>query len=561
MPTVNITLPDITQSVIRPIVIDVMTQLKEWTKISQDVPIFYGNDAGQLQTAGSGLDNKDDRLMRSDNLRRIELKATETFAEDQQITDITGKKGNVQIFRDDTLGIWMAPAYVSSKVVMEIEFKTRSKEEAHRWRDEVNAKYLRGRQSIPHRISYSYNLPVPAWELLDEFHKKREGIAGYGDSFHEYLHKCISNRLTIISNETGSNLQFTIAESQDRIQGYFGFSNDPDKAEYDQTTGMWNIRFNYSFVYQRASTLDVHYPIIIHQQVLEKPFIEFVNKKLVPDDRAYTRSQWLWGLEQFESTALQIHFKPQKPYIRIPFQDDFKLNYTFPGTATFMLVLLQQQQLEQLAFNLAELGDICIDPDILDFIKQEEYKHIGKPGKSIFHFDVYRGYDLCSDPAVTIDENLNVSLTMNVDPRKPYRVRCAVYTDLSFIDRAALDRLMFYPKAFLKVLSAINELLVYDSDFQKLGNQKKIYPWQLTRLYEVIMGQAITNIYKGVTPSFVKDSWGTNWTNDQRTFMTEIPERLLKTYRSARTFKGDQQIFGIAAFNKNKPLPRFFSKK
>lgn len=561
MATVTMTLPDIRQSVFRPIVIDVVGQVKSWTKIAEDVPVFFVNKAGQLATAGSTLDDDKSRLMRAQTLRRVEISATEVYAEDQQITDISGKKGNVQVFTDRQLDMWIAPGYTSSKVTIDIEFKTQSEEEAERWRNDVTTRYIQGRYSLEHQITFSFNLPAPVWNLLHEVWSKREAIGGYGDTFEEYLNKCGTNRMILISNETNSARQLTVSEKQDRIQGYFSFTNDPEKAEYNREDGLHTVKFSYSFVYQRPNTVDMHYPIIVHQQLLRDKFIDFVNKRIEPDDRAVHRSQFLWGMKQFEHQELMKIIKPQHAYMRIPSVDDFPLDYAFPGTAIFLLVLLEQPEAQKFAFNLRELGDIVIDEDILDFIEKEEYQYIGVPGKSIFHFEVYRNRELMNYPAVEVKSNLDIMLTGEVDVRKEYRARLAVFTDLSFIDRAALERLMKYPKAFQKVFASINELLRYDTSFQQLGNQRHIFPWQLTRLYECVMGQGSCNIYTGPQSTYNMGGWGAGWINNQRTFLTDIPESVLKTYRSMRKAKTNIQILGIASYKNREALLKTIGRK
>lgn len=561
MATVTMTLPDIRQSVFRPVVIDVVGQVKTWTKIAEDVPIFFVNKTGQLATAGSTLDDDKTRLMRSETLRRVEVSAAEVYAEDQQITDISGKKGNVPVFVDRQLDLWIAPGFTSSKVTIDIQFKTQSEEEAERWRNDVTTRYIQGRYNLEHQITYSFNLPAPVWNLMHEVWSKREAIGGYGDSFEEYIDKCGTNRLILISNETNSQRQLTVSEKQDRVQGYFSFTNDPEKVEYDKQSGLHIVKFSYSFVYQRPNTVDMHYPIIVHQQILAPKFVDFVNQRLEPDDRAVHRSQFLWGMKQFEKQELMRIIKPQYAYMRIPSIDDFPLNYAFPGTAIFLLVLLSQPEKEKLAANLRELGDIVIDEDILDFIQKEEYKHIGIPGKSIFHFEVYRNRELMNYPAVSVDQDLNILLTGDIDVRKEYRLRLSVFTDLSYIDRAALDRLMEYPKAFQKVFASINELLRYDTSFQQLGSQRHIYPWQLTKLFECIMGQGSCNIYTGPSSSYNMGGYGANWINDQRSFLSGIPENVLRTYRSLRKAKTNIQIFGIASYKNKDALLKSIGQK
>lgn len=562
MPTVSMTLPDITQSVYRPIVVDIATQVKAWTKIADNVPMWFPNDEGLFHVAGTGLDNKDDTLMRSENQRRLEIRASEEFGEDQQIVDITGQRNNRAVFEDRPLGAWISPTYTTSTVTLDFAYMTTSKEETRRWRDDVANRYLQGRYALNHQVTYSFNLPMATWNLIYQLYCKRERVAGYNETFPEYFKKCTTNRMEWISNQIGCNMELTVCEKADRIQGFFSFTNNPDKPEFDQDSGNYIIRFRYTFTYQRPSSLDMHYPVIVHQQLLDKPYVEFVNKGEEYDDRAVHRSQWLWGLKPFENMDVMRYMKPRYPFIRIPDVDDFQFNYAFPGTGAYLTVLLQQSAADDLdAFNLRQLGDITIDDDILDFLAKGEYKHIGVPGKSIFHFDLLRGKDLVQWPVVSLDADLNLRLTKNIDLRKPYRVRCALFTDLSYIDKDALDRLAEHPKAFQKVFAAINDILRWSASFQKLGDQRHIYPWQLTKLYEAVQGQAITNIYSGPTRSLGAGNFGTNWLNQDRTFLSDIPKSVLRALRENRRGNSDAQLFGIAAWNRDRKDSREAAKQ
>lgn len=551
MPLISVTLPDVTQSVFRPMVIGVTQQIKKATKISEDVPIFFGNEVDQIQTAGSGLDNKDDRLMRSETLRRFEVKTSEEYAVDQQVTDLTGASGNTRIFEDKELDAWLSPSYTSQEVTLELAFITKSKEEASRWRADVTSRYLRGRQNLHHDIEFSMNLPLPAWEVINQLHSKREKIGGYGQSLNEYLIRHSTNQLTVISDHTGKNKQFTFAEKQMGIQGYFQFTNEPDKTEYDSQKGLYTIRFSYKFVYQKPSMVDIKYPVIVHQQLLDPPFIEFVNKGHRPDDREIVLNQWQWGTKQLTADSLNLMLRPKIPYIRIPFQDDFSLTYTFPGTGTYLLILLQQQNGEKEAVNLRELGStVKIDKEILDWLADGEYKYVGRPGGSILRFDLYRGNQLCRMDSIELDKDLNLNFTIPVDVRKEYRIRCSLCTDMTMMDQVAMDRLMQVPRVFMKIFGSINELLNYSVDFQDLGKQRRIYPWQLSRLYQAILGQGTFNIKTGTAMSYGTMNWGTNIQNTERTFLSDIPEHLIRKYRSTRVSKYDQQVFGICSFNR-----------
>lgn len=499
MPTVNISLDNTSQSFTRPVVIDIVGQVMAATKIAKDVPIFYGGELGLQQTAGSGVGEEKDRRARFDTLRRLVISADEVYAEDQHVTDVVGKPDNIPVFTDQALGVNMWPTYTTSTMNITFRYETRSKEECLRWRQEMTMKYMMLRTSLMHQITYSWSMPQPVWNVIKDIYDKRDSVAGYGDTFAEYLNQCMTNRLTVIGNENGNQAMFQVTEKQDRIQGFFNFTTDPMKAEYDEK-GVWAIEFVYSFTYQRPVGMDFHYPIMVHNQFLEDEFIEY--DKAVTIHEQFLNSISGWSMYQYEGQAMMLNIKPEFPYARIPLIDDFSLSGTFPGTGTFALALMKldpETPGVRPTFNLADMGDVCLDPDVLDFIRKGEYKYIGPLAKSIFHFEVYKDKMPLTAPSISVDKDLEVELLIKPDLRRQYRVRLALFTDLEYIDRQALERLRCHPKAFVKILGAINELLIYRSDFQKLGDQNVIHPWQLTRAWEFVTGSPITNGYGGWT--------------------------------------------------------------
>jgi len=524
MPVVNMSLNNTSQSFVRPVVIEIVNQVMAATKIDKKVPIFYGGEMGLQQAAGSGVDQADNRRARFEALRRMVIEEEEVYAEDQHTTDIVGKINNIPIFADRALGVYILPTYTTTTMNVKFRYETRSKEECLRWRQEMTMKYMMLRISLMHQITYSYTLPEPIWELVENIYECREAVAGYGEMFGEYLNKCMTNRLTVIGNENGKNRQFAVTERQDRIQGFFDFTTDPHKPEYEGDKGVWVIEFTYSFTYQKPVGVDTWFPIMVHNQFLKDKFLDFQPMTLTRDP--YMRDIRDWSLGMFETGQTLGVIKPRYPYLRIPQDDDFNITNPSPGTGTFLLVLMKLSADGDNTFNLKELGDTVIDPAILKWLEDGEWRHIGRFGSSIIQAEVYKNDQRLADPTVSVDKDLNVKLHVKIDLRCTYRVRFSLVTDLSFLQLDAFERLQCHPKAFVRILGAINELLLYRSDFQRLGNQQHIYPWQLTRVYEVITGTPITNGYGGFTSGRCQPNW-------QEGFLA-IPEKVIEQARRVR---------------------------
>ena len=542
MPVVNMSLNNTSQSFVRPVVIDIVNQVMAATKIDKKVPIFFGGEMGIQQAAGSGVNQADNRRARFEALRRMVIEEEEVYAEDQHTTDIVGRMNNIPVFADQALDVYVLPTYTTSTMNIKFRYETRSKEECLRWRQEMTMKYMMLRTSLMHQITYSYTLPEPIWELIENIYECREKVAGYGEMLGEYLNKCMTNRLTVIGNENGRNRQFAITEKQDRIQGFFDFTTDPHKPEYEEDRGVWVIEFTYSFTYQRPVGVDAWYPIMVHNQFLKDKFIDFDPATLTKDP--YLRDIRDWSLGMFETNSTMGVLKPQYPYLRIPEEDDFNITNTSPGTGTFLLVMMKLEENGDNTFNLRDLGNTVIDPDILKWLEDGEYKHIGMHGNSVIQAEVYKGKTRLADPTVSIDKDLNVKLNVKLDMRCVYRIRFSLVTEFSFLQVQAFERLNCHPRAFVRIMGAINETLLYRPDFQRLGNQRHIFPWQLTRVYEVITGSPITNGYGGYTSGRCQPGWDAGF--------LAIPERVIQEARRVRKKLKTVMNYTTIAYNQNR---------
>lgn len=551
MPIANATLKDVTQTVIRPSVIDIVGQIKKLTGITDETPIYFGNDVDAIQTSGSGIDNDNDRHARFEGTRKLEVRMSEEPAEDEHLTDFVGRRNNIPVFVDRALDIEIRPTYQTNKVTLSFVFETKSKEEAKRWRENVQMRFKKLGNTPLHDITYSYTLPPCTWRLVDEIYKKREKIAGYGDRFSEYLLKCMTDRLTVVGNETGTNRALVVSERQSGIQGFFDFTDVAPKPEFDEGRGTWKIGFDYYYRYQCPQGVDMEYPIMIHQQTLHRDFLVFPGSTPHPDDHTYTRDLNGLGLSMFESNTLARLAKPRYTYMTVPDFDHYKFNQPWPGTGSICHFLLSMSAPDKrIPFNLANLGKVRIDPDILTFIKEVEHLFIGYPGKSMFHFDLYRGQSLVTPISVKVLPNLDIQLQDDIDMRRTYRVRMSVFCDLDFVERAAIDRLRKYPKVFQKVFGAINELLFYSTDFQKLGDQNHIYPWQLERTYEFVTGAPLGNGNVGRSagyPSGMLNAWP-----NASPMYTDIPAHIVTWYRGIRKSQKSMMALGLIAANRER---------
>ncbi len=177
------------------------------------------------------------------------------------------------------------------------------------------------------------------------------------------------------------------------------------------------------------------------------------------------------------------------PIIRIPSFDDFVMSSVLVYTGTVISALTEVDTVDKRSLlNLSELGDMCLDEDILQFIRESEWPYITKEYCSILSLSLYRNEYITSSATITCDSALNVKATSDLNLRNQHRIRLAIVTDVSMLRGNAVARLLRYPKVLVKIIGSINELLRNHPDFVKLGDKKEITKHSFSYVYSFLTG-------------------------------------------------------------------------
>lgn len=493
MPNVYVTFPEIAQSVSRPVVYDIVSQVEEITKIDRNTKIYFPGESQKMQQPGTSLDNAGataqsrDPNFENDNYLFIEV-AEDFSKETLSATNTTGMYHH-SLFTDDQLGVYLAPMYATCKVIISFKYRSKSKTEAMRWHDDIRMRVSQMRDVNIHSVTYHYPLPGVLVYLLKVIHETRENKFGYGEDFAQYIQRNSANRLTLVGDLAGKEAKFAIPETQARIVGLFEFDGIPDKPELDTSTGTHTVSFDYSFSYERPLACHAKYPIMVHNQLLPREFIEFVNRSKNFDDEPMHYSPSLKGLSFFEAEKqlpmrLDLH-----PQVTLPPYDDFVCENTYPGTASVLVALCELDETDfKTLLNLKELGDYQLDPTVLDFIQNSEYGFMLRPYLSLLNISVYKNNGLVHYSRLQIDNDLNVKFKEPADPRFCYRVRIALSADIGSVTIPAVKRLSARPKAFVKLIGAIDTMLRDNPGFAVLATRDKLPEPDVAKVFKFLTG-------------------------------------------------------------------------
>ena len=500
MPCELIPLPDIEQTVARPAIYQILAQVFEITQLPKDTEIRYAGKRGTLLTPGSTMEdtttNREAKFM-SSNLTTVEVTEDYDKAAVQEIQPYSWDQP--PIFLDPKLSFSLRPVYIPSNVTIEITYQHSSETEIRQWLSRMLANASAGRDIQLHDIVYTYPVPAPFTVLLEAIHACREATEGYQQTLGEYFDQHRSARMKTLSTQVGTQRHIVVEEKQSKIQGLFEFEVMPDKPEYIREQGLWKGSFTYKFSYQRPDEVLVAYPIAVHNQFLPEKFLKHLDSVVdyFPRRRAFSASYQ--ALQTFSNDTIAQAVRPAFPYIQIPPFDDFGKRLdedaVFPKhTATVLVARCFLDDDLKTLVNLNELGDVTIDHDILGFLRTE-YRHLNKMFFSVFNVALYINGQLQPYEAITVSSDLTVSSVKPLSKRNTHHIRLSVLPEINQPLYAALKRLYAHPKAFLKVLASLNELLALDPDFDTLYDRTPLAEWMFTPFYRVLCLSHQGNLY------------------------------------------------------------------
>ena len=440
MPIVDMTLTETEQSISRPIIIDVVNQLKNIFKINTDPRVIYTGDIKKNLQSGTSIDNNDHNALLATD-RYLFISVDTDYEMDSLYSTAINKTEHLPVFLDSDLDVVIKPVYTNMTVNIDVNYRTHSKTEALRWRDDVRAKIANMRDIHLLDITYHYPIPNVFINLLEVIYNARNNVLGYGDTFKDYITKCSSTRLNLASDLVNKNNALVVSEKQCRIIGRFTSDTLPDKPEKEESS-TWVIKFTYTFQYQKPIECSMRYPIIVHNQVLPRDYIAFTNKAYNLKNIIESRSVSLQAYKEFETDTILNKALDGLDHIPLPLYDDFVLHLPFPGTKTIFVALCQFERPDtKTLINLNQLDPIMIDKYFLEFIKTSEGPFLGKMYQSIINVCLYEGNNQLGTIDLNCNNDLVISSPVNLDPRKVYHVRFSIVTDLTFLSVPALLRL------------------------------------------------------------------------------------------------------------------------
>lgn len=452
MPVVSAPLPEVDQNITRPAILDIVRQIKDLTGIPADVSVNFIAQGEARTQYGSTVESQDDTT-RIASGKMVTIEVEEQYDEGFFATNAGHRPEQLPDFCDNRLGIFIKPIYATCNYEINFTYKTPSRNEALRWRDDAHFNASQMRDVNMHELTYHYLLPDPFWTLLRHLYDMREAQAGYGQTFDEYVMDHLTTRATQLTSQNGEKQRTAIRETQMRVQGFFDFQAEPQKQEKNTEKGNWEVHFTYRFSFSKPIKSAMHYPVVVHNQLIDEKFIPTL---VIDHERVQARMGLSTNaLHYFEAPQMQQRLVGEKLLRYSPSCDEWTPDTTPPNTSAHLSLLVGADTAAAgVLLSLDDIGEYTLSEDVLAFIKATEYQWVNKLHASLIQVSVYKDTHLVRYDRFSVTSDLKVTLHEPLNLRSTYRVLISFCNDITKVHPRAIRRLLPYPNALQKLVRA-----------------------------------------------------------------------------------------------------------
>lgn len=460
MPIMMLPNSGIDSAVSRPVTLDIAEQVMEILQIPQDTRIVFKGDSDSVYQSGSLITDLKDPT-RNGNVEHVKtaansqltIEVVEKLVEEALGTFAVNQPEHMPFFHDSTLGISAKLVYIPSEVTISFKYKARSKIMAEKIRHDTWARVSNMRDVNVHTVTYHVPISDAFIGVIRYLHALRENVEGYGEDFLDYFLSNASPSLTQVSRLNGKQPTYTLQETATRILGMFDFTGSMEKSEKDSEGSTYNLEFTYKFTYEKPSNQVLKFPIAIHNQLVDRRLVDHDTVDLSKKKKFYSSSIKVMRDWEVDNILDQV-VKPKKP-IYVPSYDDILYDNSLPGTRTiFSAICSVDDNDPSLLLNLNDLGDYLFDEEVLDYIKNVEWKYITLPFQSLLNISHYRNTFLSDFTKLTLDSDLNLRATTPLNKRVINRIRVSLPVNVTRVDPKAIRRLLKYPNILRKLILA-----------------------------------------------------------------------------------------------------------
>ena len=511
----NLNLIGVEATVLRPIVINAVEDIKRLISLDSKVYTSYDDNDNIYKTKNS-IGKLQGQLNSQDSFVKVNYNINNSVDNHELILTVVNPE-TIPIYKDTD--IHSEALFINHKRYLDIEFTygTNSVSKIQAMVNRLRLMTSSDAMYSTHDLEYVINLPEWFYGLLNEINTLKNNRLTTKLDFDHYLAETFDNRLVVSNEHSGNAIKsnYVIREVQLGSLGYI--SDELASINYEPTTnGKYIVTFNYRIEIELPVSLQLIYPILVFNQRINKKFRTFVQEKgfIEKGIRTYG-SRGIYDI--IDRPKGNLTLERGKYYLTIPKEDNMVLPGPPANTVRLFSVMLMvnENDLREL-LNIKTLGLIAFKDNVLKMLLEQERDFINDLYKSIFNFELYAD-GVRSKIRLLLDELGNLRSEIDLSLMKTYRLVVNVVADTDFLLKQARERL----KAFVELEKEI--ILEANRDLTTEYNKMKQYSFPSTFIDNYItllsiptatVNDAIKKDYKDIMFNIKEPHWAKFYTTE-----------------------------------------------
>ena len=524
----NIDLEGIDTTVIRPIAINAVEDIKRLISLNNNVYTSYDEEDSIYKTK-NGSGKLSGQLNSQDEFVKVTYDVTNSVDNHELMLTVVNPE-TIPIYLDTDVNA--QALFINHKRYLNINFTygTNSQGKISSMVNRLRLMTSSDGMYSTHDLEYIISLPDWFYGILNEVNTLKNKRLVDKVDFDHYLASTFDNRLLVL-NDHGGNVDksnYAIREVQLRALG--AIMDDLASINYDTiTNGKFTLTFNYRIELELPVSLQVIYPILVYNTRINKKFRTFIEEKGFIDKGVRTYgSRGIYDI--IDRPKGNLSLQKGKYYLTIPREDNIVLPLPPPNTVRLfsVLIMVDENDLRNL-LNIKDLGLINFKDSVLKLLLEQERTFINDLYNSIFNFELYMD-NYRSKIRLLLDELGNLRTELDLSMMKTYRLVINIVADTDFLLRQAKERLKAYVELEKEIL-----IEARGRDLTTDYNKGKEYSFPETFIDNYItllsvptaeVNNAITKNYKDIMFNIKEPHWAKFYTQEILTnltgFMKEI---------------------------------------
>ena len=363
------------------------------------------------------------------------------------------------IFTNKVLGINLTPMHTHVLLELNITYRSKNYDELTLWLSNYTRNTMRLSESNNHSVLYNLTIPDEVYRYIHDVWKLSEKVAGYGDSFKDFLSKNFESGIGFRANSNDTIEKLILTIKNTACLGIYT-SPPPDEPTTSLEPPVSEISFTYTLNFEQPTAILLGYQKVIHNQSIDTDYLYPFADRLLHDDpmkgnltlsgNAYRHQLNKFGTQAY-ANRLVNETDGWNPSV-IP--EGFILDNIIPI----------QLNLDNLS-EIVSLNDIVSDKHpqwLIDLMKLTNQLPVTYP-RWFYYIALYEVNENQRNIGLTINEFNNINSNIPLNPRNRHYLCIFKNYRLGTVDISSYRRTPL-------LLSKIFKLYLKDVTFATLGN-------------------------------------------------------------------------------------------